>query len=361
MFAKYIYILCLVTAFFALFSRCASPNKKEVDEANSLLASTQRSASFTTVQTAMVKRKPFIYRISVGGKIRSQNRQVVAAETSGRLLTFHALPGAIFTTGALIAQMDITLLELRMERNKLNLYNAEKEYDSQLLGYQSLLENMDAEQAAIIKKKLKISSGLAGAEQDLKETTYELAKCAIRAPYTCRVADIKVQSGDMIRGGQEMFTLYDPFNLILETKVLETDVDLIKKGTPALLTTIANGEKKYKATVQNINPHVDDNGMVLIELKIAGAENFFPGMNCTAEISIQMQKTLIVPKDAVVTRSTRQVVFTIKNSLAKWHYVTVGRDNGREIEIKDGLQEGEHVIITNNLQLAQDAPVKTAN
>jgi len=41
--------------------------------------------------------------------------------------------------------------------------------------------------------------------------------------------------------------------------------------------------------------------------------------------------------------------------LAKWNYVTVGREKGKEFEILEGLTEGQQVIVTNNLQLAHDA------
>jgi hypothetical protein len=73
---------------------------------------------------------------------------------------------------------------------------------------------------------------------------------------------------------------------------------------------------------------------------------------------IPYNKNIIVPKEAVVIRSGKHVVFTAERGLAKWNYVTVGRENGKEIEIIEGLKENQAVIITNNLQLAHDAPVK---
>ena len=81
-------------------------------------------------------------------------------------------------------------------------------------------------------------------------------------------------------------------------------------------------------------------------------------MNCTAVIKAPASRSLIVPKEAVVMRSGKAVVFTLQDGKAKWNYVAVGKDNGKEVEIKEGVTAGQKVITTNNLQLAHDAPVK---
>lgn len=80
-------------------------------------------------------------------------------------------------------------------------------------------------------------------------------------------------------------------------------------------------------------------------------------MNCSVTINLPSGNTLIVPREALVMRSDRPVVFTLVNDKAKWNYVTVGRTNGKDVEITGGLKAGEQVITSNNLQLAHDAPV----
>jgi hypothetical protein len=48
----------------------------------------------------------------------------------------------------------------------------------------------------------------------------------------------------------------------------------------------------------------------------------------------------------------------LEERLAKWNYVTVGLENDIEVEIKDGIKVDQIVIVSNNLQLAHDAPVQ---
>ena len=83
-------------------------------------------------------------------------------------------------------------------------------------------------------------------------------------------------------------------------------------------------------------------------------------MNARAVIRAPQNNNLVVPKEAVVYRSGRPVVFTIENNEAIWNYIEVGKDNGREIEVLDGIQADQTVITSNNVQLAHQAPVQVS-
>jgi multidrug efflux pump subunit AcrA (membrane-fusion protein) len=52
------------------------------------------------------------------------------------------------------------------------------------------------------------------------------------------------------------------------------------------------------------------------------------------------------------------VVFTVKDSLAVWNYVQVGHRNSRQVEIIEGLKEGDRVIVSGNATIGHEAWVK---
>ena len=68
---------------------------------------------------------------------------------------------------------------------------------------------------------------------------------------------------------------------------------------------------------------------------------------------------------AVVLRSGKQVVFTLKEGKAMWNYVHTGLENATEYVVsdksqggvEDGLLEGDTVIVTGNLNLAHETEV----
>jgi RND family efflux transporter MFP subunit len=319
-------------------------------------------ATATQVSTEIALSKNFQYFIQTNGKIRSLNQQLITVENGGRLVAYHAQVGKVFTAGTVIAKMETTPVQHRLERAQLTLFNSQKEYESQLLGYENLMKDKTTIESDAIKQKLRISTGLAGAEQEIKEAKYELTKSLITAPFTGVLAGIKGQAGQLLAPGYELFTIYDPDNLLLEVKILEADITLLKKKMGASVAPVSSPDLRYAAEVYEIDPYVDENGMVLARLRIktAASSTLFPGMNCTATIEVPVSKAVVVPKEAVVMRSGQSVVFTLNDGKAKWNYVKTGRDNGQEIEIRDGISAGMKVIISNNLQLSHDAPVQEA-
>jgi membrane fusion protein, multidrug efflux system len=310
--------------------------------------------------------------VTMDGIIRSQGKITAARdlwimpETGGLLLTCYARTGMYVQKGAVLARLDTIQLHHKLERLKLARFNAEKEYESQLIGYENLLKAMSADEAAAVKQKLRISTGFALAEQEIKERGYELLQSTIRAPYSGIIADMQVQQGTLLKPGQVLFRIYDPGLLEVQVRLLESDVMLLKPGLVAEVFPISNSTGRYKAAIHTINPYVDKDGMVIVSLAMERPAKrlnneqptLFPGMNCMAEIRTPMHTAIVIPAKAVVMRNGKAVVFTAEDGRAKWNDIVIGRENGEEIEVKSGLSKEQKVIVSNNLQLAHDAPVK---
>jgi RND family efflux transporter MFP subunit len=349
----------LLICIYLLGMSCGSSNKPD-EKVNLQLPAGQAS----TVTTGQAVLKTFEYLISSNGKIKSQYEHQFISEAGGRIKACYATTGKRVMADETLLQFETAPIQFRLQKATLAQYNATKEYESQLLGYEQLLKDKNPEQTAAIQKKLKISTGLAGAEHEIEEANYELGNATIKAPTNGILANVKVQQHQYATPGSELFLLYDPWHLLLDLKILEADAWLLKPGHTAQVSSIANPGKQYAAAVDAINPYVDENGMVSISLKIitplqgaTSAPSLFPGMNCMAVIKVPSKKSVVVPREAVVMRSGKAVVFTLENGKAIWNYVTTGGDNGKEIEVITGLEPGKKVITSNNLQLSHEAPV----
>jgi multidrug efflux pump subunit AcrA (membrane-fusion protein) len=55
------------------------------------------------------------------------------------------------------------------------------------------------------------------------------------------------------------------------------------------------------------------------------------------------------------------LVFVAENGIAKWRYISTGIENENYVEVTEGVNEGEMVIIEGHLTLAHDAPIKVVN
>ena len=110
---------------------------------------------------------------------------------------------------------------------------------------------------------------------------------------------------------------------------------------------------------------VDINGMVKVKADVNGEGKLFSGMNVRVSVRRNLGEQLVIPKTAVVLRSGKQVVFTLKDGKSMWNYVHTGMENATECivsdksqkGVEDGLLEGDTVIVTGNLNLAHEAEV----
>ena len=110
--------------------------------------------------------------------------------------------------------------------------------------------------------------------------------------------------------------------------------------------------------VTEINPMVDDNGMVKVWASVDGGGGLIDGMNVRISVKRAIDKALVIPKSAVVLRSGRQVVFTLDGNKAMWNYITTGLENLSEYTVTDGLTPGMKVITSGNVNLAHESPVR---
>jgi hypothetical protein len=107
-----------------------------------------------------------------------------------------------------------------------------------------------------------------------------------------------------------------------------------------------------------INPVVDKNGMVQVKALTGNSQNqLYDGMNVKIRLQRSAGKQLVIPKEALVLRTNKKVVFTLKDGKAQWVYVQTGLENSTGYVVTEGLAEGDSVIYEGNINLAHEAPV----
>lgn len=350
---------CLICAIAILttLSACQEPIKNQEAEGEQKVSPISNE---TRVQTFTTSYTNFEYNIQCSGKIQATNQLKYMASTSGLVAFCNLKNDVIVAANALLIKLNTAALELKMQKTKENIFSSKLNYQSDLLSQESLLKNKSKGIKDTVYRKLKANVGLTNAELELKDLELELSKQEIRAPFMGKIASVNVKKGMYIKDGEELFTIYTHNDLFLEGKILETDIGFIKIGQAAEISLVASS-RTYKARVAEINPIVDENGLVTIKIQLIAPQNLLPGMNAIAVIKIPEQKSIVVPKQAVVRRNGRSIIFTLEKKEAIWNYVTIGRDNGKELEVLKGIKAGQKVIVSNNLQLGHHAIVKEDN
>lgn len=322
------------------------------------LESFRNEVEATEVEVAQSELRSFDYLVNASGKVEARDQVKVIVERTGYLNDLLVMEGDLVEAGQTIARLDNTESSFQLEKAKARLRDAQVTYSSDILSYPGIMEGEDSVQRSIVVEQIKSSSGLLMAEIELKEAEMEVEKSVIKAPISGKVADVSLKRGSLVSAGDGICEILSSEHLELKVKVLESDINFISPGQIAEIHPVSGGTGEITGTVMTINPKVDESGLVQVTLQLAGGGSLLPGMNARAVIRAPQSNSIVVPKQALVYRSDRPVVFTVENNESKWNYVEVGKDNGREVEILEGILANSTVIVTNNIQLGHQVPVQ---
>ncbi|MEY4135593.1 MAG: efflux RND transporter periplasmic adaptor subunit [Saprospiraceae bacterium] len=309
------------------------------------------------VNTSLADLGTLTIPIQARGKIRSGYEEQIRAQLGGLVVSCTVKNGRRVKKGEVLISVGTEVAELRKERLMAQLFHAQKEYESQCLGYEALLKEKSPREAEEVRQKLRIATGLAALEIDLREVAREIGLSAIKAPVDGILSEVAVVEGMTLLPGQELFRIYDPEYLYLEARVPETDLPRLSIGMSARIVPVASAEQSRHAILEAIDPQVGADAMVKVHLRLKDTKGLFPGMNALAGILVPQRQGVLVPRQALVLRDDRPVVFTVEKGRAKWNYVRLGAENGEWLEILEGVSAGDEVIISNHIQLAHQAMV----
>lgn len=322
------------------------------------LASFRKEVEATQVRVDQSQRRSFDYLVNASGKVEARDQIKIVVERAGYLTELSVKEGDKVQAGQLLARLDPSESSFQLEKAEARLRDDQVTYDFDIMSFQGIMNGEDSLRRATVAQQIRSSSGLLMAEIELREAALAMEKSTLQAPLSGQIADILIKKGSLVNAGDILCEILSTESLELKVKVLESDINFISLGQKAEIYPVSGDASGVSGTVIAVNPKVDEHGLVQVTLQLSGSGGLLPGMNARAVIHAPQSNTVVVPKQAVVYRSERAVVFTIEDNLSKWNYVEVGRDNGREVEILDGIPDNSTVIVTNNLQLAHQAPVQ---
>lgn len=212
-----------------------------------------------------------------------------------------------------------------------------------------------------IEEVLAAKSGLTEAFTAYKRAWLNLQRCTIKAPFSGVVGDISVEPFEYINSGQLICKITDLSRLKVEVNVLESDYGKIKPNANALVEIPGTG-KSIKGKVIGLSPFMDREkriGKAIVE--IPGYKGMKSGMEVKVKIETERYPNLLlVPREALLEREGKSLIFVVREGEAIWNYVTPGRMNDEWVEIKKsdfGLEVGEPVIVKGHYTLAHKAKV----
>jgi RND family efflux transporter MFP subunit len=339
-----------------LFISACSARREKTDEEKIPIRLT--SDNVPIIKTVACRYKPFAVQLLANGKISALQQAKLHFKTGGVIDKIYVANNYPVKKGQLLAQLDNKAQQISLLQAQEQFHKATTELNSLILQY----GGADQDTSSVnnrVRETLKVKSGYYEALTALANARLQLSHTYLEAPYSGTVANLKSRAYNLITTAEPFCDILNRQTLVIEFSVLESELTTIQVGQSAQIFPVALLRKKYSGKVFEINPVVSEQGLIKIKVKITNADaDLFEGMNAKVIIEKQMDRQLVVPKEAVVERSGKKVVFTYESGLAKWHYVTISYENSTEVAVSEGLKSGEVVIINGNLNLGHDAPVQ---
>jgi RND family efflux transporter MFP subunit len=147
----------------------------------------------------------------------------------------------------------------------------------------------------------------------------------------------------------------------LAMSVEESKVGQLKEGQKAEINATAFPGEALQAAVSSISPTADAKSRTF-QVKVKPTDQsgkLRPGMFAQVKIATsEKPKALLVPKDALVSRSGQTIVFVVKGDTVQQRTVTTGIIQNGTAEITNGLSAGEEVVTAGQNDLKDGSLVK---
>ena len=312
------------------------------------------------VKVMTLTKGDFHHELVSNGKIVARESAELYFRTSEVIAKIWVKNGTSVRKGQKLAELDMFKLNNILAQRKNSLAQATLEMQDVLIGQGYAPDNLDQIPDDILKLA-RMKSGYESSKAQYEAAQYDLHLAVLTAPFDGVVANLFDKAYNLANTGEPFCRIISSASMEVDFTVLESELPLIKTGDAVEVMPYASTAGVCKGSISEINPLVDENGMVRGKSKVDGGGRLFDGMNVRISVKRSLEGQMVGPKTAVVLRSGKQVLFTVDKGKAMWNYVNTGLENMTEYTLvkpeANGLKEGMTVIVTGNVNLAHEAPV----
>lgn len=190
----------------------------------------------------------------------------------------------------------------------------------------------------------------------IEKTKTLLGYTTINAPFSGVITNRWVDPGALIQvattsqdKAASIVHIMDMNTLRVQVHVPEPDTPFIETGKKATLTVNELPGKIFDASVSRYSWALERNTRtMLVEIDVSNAEHILrPGMFAKVTIHLKAHEdVLTIPAEALITESDKAYIYVADdNNTVRKVPVKTGIDDGIIVEILDGLQESDKVIV----------------
>ena len=291
------------------------------------------------VKTEAVRRGDMVTYVQTHARLEAERQVDVLARTTGLVETIAVEEGDRVREGDILVRLGKEELKLRLLQAQVAL----QQVNATFTRTKALHDSRMVSEAEFETIRHQVEN----ARVSLDEVKLSLAYADIRAPISGVVMLRLVEVGDLIRPNQQVLELADLEPLLARIHVPEKRMHQIREGQEARVLIESLPDEKFAGEIRMISPGVDpQSGTVKVTLEIPDAlGRLKPGMFASVSIITDRHlNTLIIPKKGLIIETDEDDVYVVAEGKARRTRVELGFVEGDQVEVVQGLEEGNQVI-----------------
>ncbi len=297
----------------------------------------------------------------------------IYARTAGYLKTWHVDIGAHVHRGQSLAEIEAPEVDSQLAQARADLATARANFSlakstnerwQGLLKTQSVSKQDADEKAGDLAAKAAVSDS---AVQNVKRLQDLESFKRLIAPFDGVVTARNTDVGDLINAGQssgqELFHIADIRKLRVYAQVPEAYASVTTAGLRAELRFAEHPGKNYPAEAVRTSRALDPSARTLqVELQLDNQNGeLFPGAYTEVHFKLPAStQTMRLPANVILFRDGLQVATVTPENKIKLKTVQQGRDFGKSLEILDGIEPNDQVVVNPPDSIEDDTPVRLA-
>ena len=377
-----------------------------------------KSGNFKEVEITKIEPIDIIETVSATGKIQPEIEVKLSSEVSGEIIELPVVEGQAVEKGDLLVRVNPDIYQSNVNRAQAGLETSRANYSQAQASLKQAEANYNRNKSlfekGVISKaewdRIVSEYEVAQANKEsayynmqstaatVKEATDNLGRTNIYAPMSGTISKLDAELGERVVGtqqmaGTEILRVANLTNMEVEVDVNENDIVKVQVGDSTIVEVDAYLGKEFCGIVTEISNSADaalttdqvtnfkvkvriieESYKELLEGKEENYSPFRPGMTATVDIITNRKDNIIgVPISAIVIKNDTtagknrdqkyEAVFLKEGEKAELRKVTTGIQDDSNIEITEGLEEGETVItgpyntVTKSLKEGDDVEV----
>ncbi len=344
-----LFLTLLIVVMVTLFGRIQSESRILEEQKKAQLRQKQPDVNVVTLELAPA---PIRDRINLPGITRPWVKLDVLTEVTAKVLKKEVEEGNSVRKGDVIAVFD--------SRDYQNAYNS---VQASYQAARATLNRFEKLHEGQLTTRSQLDDAKAQAENyraSMDTAALNLERCTLRAPISGVINQLYIDNGQFLNHSDKVAEILQIGQIKVTVGIPESDVDAVRKLENFDVRIDALNGKIFSAKKYFLSRTADPAARLYnLDLAVDNSDGeILPDMFARVEIvKKEVPEGLSLPLYAVITRNNENIVYICKDNKSYSRKIVTGLQEGWRVEITQGLEAGEQVIVVGHRSVNDDQSV----